>query len=44
MDLVSPIGGQRGLIAPPAGKTMILQAIANAITKNNPECHSWSSS
>ncbi len=42
MDLVSPIGkGQRGLIVSPpkAGKTMILQAIANAITKNNPECH-----
>jgi transcription termination factor Rho len=42
IDLVSPIGkGQRGLIvAPPkAGKTMILQAIANAITTNNPECH-----
>ncbi|WP_327353427.1 transcription termination factor Rho [Streptomyces sp. NBC_01304] len=42
IDLVSPIGkGQRGLIvAPPkTGKTMILQAIANAITVNNPECH-----
>jgi len=42
MDLVCPIGkGQRGLIVSPpkAGKTMILQAIANAITKNNPECH-----
>jgi transcription termination factor Rho len=42
IDLITPIGkGQRGLIvAPPkAGKTMILQAIANAITKNNPECH-----
>ncbi|MFI6981509.1 transcription termination factor Rho [Embleya sp. NPDC050154] len=42
IDLVSPIGkGQRGLIvAPPkAGKTMVLQAIANAITVNNPECH-----
>jgi transcription termination factor Rho len=42
IDLVSPIGkGQRGLIVSPpkAGKTMILQAIANAITKNNPECH-----
>ncbi|MDJ1135215.1 transcription termination factor Rho [Streptomyces iconiensis] len=42
MDLVSPIGkGQRGLIvAPPkTGKTMIMQAIANAITHNNPECH-----
>ncbi|URM99088.1 transcription termination factor Rho [Actinomadura madurae] len=42
IDLVSPIGkGQRGLIVSPpkAGKTMVLQAIANAITKNNPECH-----
>ena len=42
IDLVSPIGkGQRGLIVSPpkAGKTMILQAIANAITKNNPVCH-----
>jgi transcription termination factor Rho len=42
IDLVSPIGkGQRGLIvAPPkTGKTMIMQAVANAITTNNPECH-----
>jgi transcription termination factor Rho len=42
IDLISPIGkGQRGLIVSPpkAGKTMILQAIANAITKNNPEVH-----
>ncbi|MEU3560863.1 transcription termination factor Rho [Kitasatospora sp. NPDC006786] len=42
IDLVSPIGkGQRGLIvAPPkTGKTMVLQAVANAITHNNPECH-----
>ncbi|WP_414640606.1 transcription termination factor Rho [Amnibacterium sp.] len=42
VDLVAPIGkGQRGLIVSPpkAGKTMILQAIANAITKNNPEAH-----
>ncbi|MFD3453041.1 transcription termination factor Rho [Streptomyces sp. NPDC058691] len=42
IDLVAPIGkGQRGLIvAPPkTGKTMIMQAIANAITRNNPECH-----
>ncbi|MBO0892364.1 MAG: transcription termination factor Rho [Acidothermales bacterium] len=42
IDLVAPIGkGQRGLIVSPpkAGKTMILQAIANAITTNNPECH-----
>ncbi|WP_112470323.1 transcription termination factor Rho [Streptomyces triticisoli] len=42
IDLVSPIGkGQRGLIvAPPkTGKTMIMQAVANAITRNNPECH-----
>jgi transcription termination factor Rho len=42
IDLICPIGkGQRGLIVSPpkAGKTMILQAIANAITKNNPEVH-----
>ncbi len=42
IDLVSPIGkGQRGLIVSPpkAGKTLVLQAIANAITKNNPEVH-----
>jgi transcription termination factor Rho len=42
IDLICPIGkGQRGLIVSPpkAGKTMILQAIANAITKNSPECH-----
>ncbi|GAA4595663.1 hypothetical protein GCM10023194_65730 [Planotetraspora phitsanulokensis] len=42
IDLVSPIGkGQRGLIVSPpkAGKTMVLQSIANAITHNNPECH-----
>ena len=42
IDLVSPIGkGQRGLIVSPpkAGKTLILQAIANAITQNNPEAH-----
>ena len=42
IDLIMPIGkGQRALIVSPpkAGKTMILQAIANAITKNNPECH-----
>ncbi|MDP4676473.1 MAG: transcription termination factor Rho [Candidatus Nanopelagicales bacterium] len=42
IDLVAPIGkGQRGLIVSPpkAGKTMVLQAIANAITVNNPECH-----
>ncbi|MFG2503558.1 transcription termination factor Rho [Streptomyces sp. NPDC048441] len=42
IDLVAPIGkGQRGLIvAPPkTGKTMILQAVANAITVNSPECH-----
>ena len=42
IDLIAPIGkGQRGLIVSPpkAGKTMILQAIANAITKNNPEVH-----
>ncbi|PRY57755.1 transcription termination factor Rho [Glycomyces artemisiae] len=42
IDLVAPIGkGQRALIVSPpkAGKTMVLQAIANAITTNNPECH-----
>jgi transcription termination factor Rho len=42
IDLVMPVGkGQRALIVSPpkAGKTMILQAIANAITTNNPECH-----
>ncbi|MFP5369817.1 MAG: transcription termination factor Rho, partial [Actinomycetes bacterium] len=42
IDLVMPIGkGQRALIVSPpkAGKTMVLQALANAITTNNPECH-----
>ncbi|GAC1440275.1 MAG: transcription termination factor Rho [Mycobacteriales bacterium] len=42
IDLVMPIGkGQRALIVSPpkAGKTMVMQAIANAITTNNPECH-----
>ena len=42
IDLVAPIGkGQRGLIVSPpkAGKTMVLQSIANAISANNPECH-----
>ena len=42
IDLVSPIGkGQRGLIVSPpkAGKTMIMQSIANSITQNNPEVH-----
>ncbi|WP_449727778.1 transcription termination factor Rho [Gephyromycinifex aptenodytis] len=42
IDLIAPIGkGQRGLIVSPpkAGKTLILQAIANAITVNNPEAH-----
>lgn len=40
MDLLTPIGkGQRGLIVSPpkAGKTMLLQEIANAITHNHPE-------
>ena len=40
-DLVAPIGkGQRGLIVSPpkAGKTLILQNIAQSITRNNPEC------
>ncbi|MEO6879498.1 MAG: transcription termination factor Rho [Mycobacteriaceae bacterium] len=42
IDLVMPIGkGQRALIVSPpkAGKTRVLQAIANAIAVNNPECH-----
>ena len=42
IDLVMPIGkGQRALIVSPpkAGKTTVLQAVANAITTNNPECH-----
>jgi len=42
LDLVSPIGkGQRGLIVSPpkAGKTLMLQHVAQAITRNNPETH-----
>ena len=42
MDLIAPIGkGQRGLIvAPPkAGKTILMQKMANAITENHPEVH-----
>jgi len=42
IDLVMPVGkGQRALIVSPpkAGKTSVLQSIANAITTNNPECH-----
>ena len=42
IDLVAPIGkGQRGLIVSPpkAGKTIVLQQIANAISVNNPEAH-----
>jgi transcription termination factor Rho len=42
IDLVMPIGkGQRALIVSPpkAGKTTVLQAIGNAIARNNPECH-----
>lgn len=42
IDLTSPIGkGQRGLIVSPpkAGKTMMMQNIANAIVRNNPECY-----
>nr|WP_194288587.1 transcription termination factor Rho [Ornithinicoccus halotolerans] len=42
IDIVAPIGkGQRGLLVAPAkaGKTLILQSLANAITTNNPECH-----
>jgi len=41
MDLLTPLGkGQRALIvaAPRTGKTMLLQAIANAVTSNHPEC------
>jgi transcription termination factor Rho len=41
VDLITPIGkGQRGLIVSPprAGKTVILQKMANAVIKNNPEC------
>ena len=42
IDLVAPFGkGQRGLIVSPpkAGKTLMLQNIAQSITRNNPECH-----
>lgn len=42
IDLVTPVGkGQRGLVLAPsdAGKTATVQAMANAITANNPECH-----
>ena len=42
MDLVTPVGmGQRGLITSPpkAGKTILLQKMANSITKNHPEVH-----
>ncbi|TMQ92660.1 transcription termination factor Rho [Actinomadura soli] len=42
IDLIAPIGkGQRGLIVSPpkVGKTMVLQAVANAIAQNNPEVH-----
>ncbi|HUS45023.1 MAG TPA: transcription termination factor Rho [Phycisphaerae bacterium] len=41
VDLITPIGkGQRGLIVSPprAGKTVLLQKMANAVIKNNPEC------
>jgi transcription termination factor Rho len=41
VDLLAPIGkGQRGLIVSPpkAGKTMLLQNVANSITQNHPEC------
>lgn len=41
IDLIAPVGkGQRALIvAPPkAGKTVLLQTIAQSITRNNPEC------
>ncbi|GAA4445934.1 hypothetical protein GCM10023170_025440 [Phytohabitans houttuyneae] len=42
IDLMMPIGkGQRALVVSPpkAGKTMVLQAIAAAVTRNHPECH-----
>ncbi|MDX1633209.1 MAG: transcription termination factor Rho [Marinobacter sp.] len=42
LDLVAPIGkGQRGLIVSPpkAGKTLLMQTIAQSITRNSPECH-----
>jgi len=42
IDLMAPIGkGQRGLVVSPpkAGKTLMLQNIANSISRNNPECH-----
>ena len=42
LDLIAPIGkGQRGLVVSPpkAGKTILLQKIANAITENRPDCH-----
>ncbi|MEO3935953.1 transcription termination factor Rho [Dermatophilaceae bacterium Soc4.6] len=42
IDLVAPVGkGQRGLVIAPAkaGRTTVVQAIANAVTANNPECH-----
>ncbi|WP_119393633.1 transcription termination factor Rho [Salinibius halmophilus] len=42
LDMVAPIGkGQRGLIVSPpkAGKTLMLQHVAQSITRNNPECH-----
>nr|WP_040160410.1 transcription termination factor Rho [Nigerium massiliense] len=42
VDIVAPVGkGQRGLIVSPpkAGKTMVMQSIANSITENNPEVH-----
>ena len=42
LDLVAPIGkGQRGLIVSPpkAGKTMMMQNIANSIVRNSPECY-----
>lgn len=42
LDLVAPVGrGQRGLIVSPpkAGKTLLLKAIANGITTNNPDMH-----
>jgi transcription termination factor Rho len=42
LDLVAPIGkGQRGLVVSPpkAGKTLMMQNIAQSVARNNPECH-----
>jgi len=42
LDLVAPVGkGQRGLVVSPpkAGKTLMMQNIAQSVARNNPECH-----